>query len=257
MRVFAQLRALSDLRRRYLPYLQTLEDHDIAREIGHYQVIGAPLTAKQLLHVGIGASATVQRRLRRLKELGIVHESRSQEDRRSIELTLSPACLRAFARCGVHLGEPRPAARPKKRIATHRCVLCEGAAARHKIAARFLGDGLRRGMRCILIGARHAGPAHVVAVTHDIGQVREAMEQARREARRIRIVNDAAGADQRDVEALLAFDAQLDKLAREYRAELLCEYDAALMTGPHLFKVLEQHWDGDRAIALAGARPRS
>ena len=42
MLVFAQLRVLAEFRRRHLPFLRTIEDHDLAREIGASTVIVPP-----------------------------------------------------------------------------------------------------------------------------------------------------------------------------------------------------------------------
>jgi hypothetical protein len=61
MHVFAQLHALSEFRRRHLPFLKTLEDQDLVREIGHYQALGAPMTLKQLLQAGLTSPATLRR----------------------------------------------------------------------------------------------------------------------------------------------------------------------------------------------------
>jgi DNA-binding MarR family transcriptional regulator len=98
MRDFVRLRALADCRRRHLPFIETLEDMDIACEIGHHQMAGSPVTLKRLVFTGISSQATVQRRLRRLKRLGIVRERRSETDGRALELTLTSSALRAFSR---------------------------------------------------------------------------------------------------------------------------------------------------------------
>src|ERR1700674_1170473 len=131
MLVFARMRALSEFVRRELPFLRTIEDHDVVWEIGHYQALGAPLTLKQLLVVGIGSVATVQRRLQRLKRLDVVHQSRSQTDRRVFELTLNPSYMRAFVKYGMILSGAQTASTAKHLANSqgrHLCALCDGDA---------------------------------------------------------------------------------------------------------------------------------
>src|SRR5258708_33320712 len=131
MLVFRQLRALAEFRKRHLPYLETAEDRDLTREIGHHQVLGAPLTLKQLLFAGVGSSATVQRRLQRLKRVGVVRQSRSRTDRRLLELTLSPAAMRAYGKYGMLLAQAAPIQGDDAPIrGRHLCALCDGAASR-------------------------------------------------------------------------------------------------------------------------------
>lgn len=98
MRVFERLRALRSFEKQHLGFLRTLEDHNLVREIGYHHVEGKPLTLKKLFLLDVGSVATVQRRLRRLKQLGIVHQRRSDADRRAVELTLSAKCLKVFER---------------------------------------------------------------------------------------------------------------------------------------------------------------
>jgi len=96
VRVFERLRALRTFEKQHLGFLRTIEDHDLVREIGFHQAEGKPLTLKQLFLLDVGSVATVQRRLRRLKQLGIVHQHRSALDGRAVELTLTPKCLKLF-----------------------------------------------------------------------------------------------------------------------------------------------------------------
>ena len=97
MRVFARLRAQRAFEKRHLPFLQTIVDFDLVVEIGYHAARGKPLALKQLYHLGIGAVATIERRLARLKRLGVVEHRRSIEDARHRELTLSEKLRRAFA----------------------------------------------------------------------------------------------------------------------------------------------------------------
>lgn len=100
---FRALKASSDFRRRHLPFLETLEDQDLLREIGLSQAAGHPLSLKQLFLHGIASVATVQRRLARLKRLGIVQQTRSDHDKRVMKLTLTPAAWKLYERWGRQL----------------------------------------------------------------------------------------------------------------------------------------------------------
>lgn len=104
MGVFVRLRAGRLLQRRLLPLLETIEDFDLVMEIGYHQEIKAPLTPKALALLGIGASATLERRLRRLRQLGLVVERRSATDRRTVQLFLSPKVSKVYAQYAALVG---------------------------------------------------------------------------------------------------------------------------------------------------------
>jgi hypothetical protein len=104
MGVFKRLRGLTDFERQHLGFLRTIEDHYLVREIGLHQADGRPLTLKQLFLLDVGSVATVQRRLRRLRQLGVIHQHRSSADGRAIELTLSPKTIRLFEKYASVLG---------------------------------------------------------------------------------------------------------------------------------------------------------
>jgi hypothetical protein len=104
MKIFHALRNLSEFRRRYMPFLKTLEDLDLLREVGFHQEAGNPITLKVLFLQGIGSVATVQRRLSRLKRLGVVHQTRVAHDKRLVQLTLSAAVFRDYVRMYTMLG---------------------------------------------------------------------------------------------------------------------------------------------------------
>jgi predicted MarR family transcription regulator len=97
-RAIGKLRAMRAFERRHLHCVQTVEDRDLLCEIGHRQATHAPLTLKQLLLLGIGSIATVQRRLRRLRHAGCIQHARGGSDRRTMELTLTPRVLQVFQR---------------------------------------------------------------------------------------------------------------------------------------------------------------
>jgi hypothetical protein len=91
--------------KRYLPFLRTLNDFDIASEVGFHELSGTPLTVKQLLLLELAPPVTVFRRLNRLCDLGIIVRTRSLRDRRVHELRFAPAVHRLFAMYS-HDGEP-------------------------------------------------------------------------------------------------------------------------------------------------------
>lgn len=95
---FHRLKALREFERRELAFLKTLQDRDLVCEIGLRQALGEPLAVKQVFLLGLGSVPTVQRRLARLRRLGVLQHRRSDADRRSVEITLSPQALRALAR---------------------------------------------------------------------------------------------------------------------------------------------------------------
>jgi DNA-binding MarR family transcriptional regulator len=90
VQAFQKLKTLRELERQQLPFLRTVEDFDIVVQIGYHAEAASPLTLKQLFLLGIGSAATIQRRLSRLKRLGVVQHKRVERDRRSVELSLSP-----------------------------------------------------------------------------------------------------------------------------------------------------------------------
>jgi hypothetical protein len=118
--LFEMLRAMRAFERRYLHFLVTLEDFDLVREIGYHQAHGAPLTMKQIYLLGIGSVATVQRRLRRLRELGAIQQRRTARDARNLELTITPKVLRTYAKYGELLGLLRETTAPAQETSKSR-----------------------------------------------------------------------------------------------------------------------------------------
>jgi hypothetical protein len=98
MTAFGKLHELRTLQRRQLPLLHSIEDFDVVVEVGYHEDLGHPLTLKRLFLQNIGSVATVQRRLSRLKRLGVVLQTRSLRDRRNLELTVSPEVRRLYRR---------------------------------------------------------------------------------------------------------------------------------------------------------------
>jgi|SRR5579871_5753440 len=94
------LHGFRDFEKRQLHFLRTLEDRDLVCEIGYHQGARMPLTMKQLFLLDVGSVATVQRRLRQLRQLGLIQQRRCRDDARAVELSLSPKMLAVLARYG-------------------------------------------------------------------------------------------------------------------------------------------------------------
>jgi hypothetical protein len=98
MKLFDRLKALRAFERTHLPFLKTIEDFDLICEIGFHQERGATITLKELFLADIGAVATIQRRLARLRRLGVVKHLRHDGDGRVVELMLSPDVWAVYRR---------------------------------------------------------------------------------------------------------------------------------------------------------------
>lgn len=96
--VFAKLRQIRSFERRFLSALTKLEDFDLVREIGYHQEQGRPLTMKRLYLLNLGSVATVQRRLRRLRQLGVILQRKLDRDARSVELLISPKLMTTYSK---------------------------------------------------------------------------------------------------------------------------------------------------------------
>jgi len=106
---FESVREKRAYERRVLPLLKTVVDFDLACEIGYHQLVGSPLTVKQLLLLNLAPPATVLRRVDRLCALGIVLRGRSNRDGRVHHLELTQETLRLFANYSrAHTQPPGP-----------------------------------------------------------------------------------------------------------------------------------------------------
>jgi DNA-binding MarR family transcriptional regulator len=153
MRVFERLRALRAFENQHLHFLSWGGDHRLIGEIGHHQANGKPLTLKQLFLLDVGSVATVQRHLRRFKELGLVQHRRAASDRRAVELTLSPKCLRIFTTYGNLMSSSPPARDATQGSGEHGRLfgLCDSDAGSQKLIVEFLAKGLKLGNKCLLV----------------------------------------------------------------------------------------------------------
>jgi hypothetical protein len=279
MVVFAQLRSLAEFRRRHLAFLETIEDQDLVREIGHYQVLGAPVTLKQLLMLGLGSVATVQRRLQRLKHIGVVHQNQSADDRRVVELTLSPACMKAFGKYEMLLGGAPKASSAGKDLLNgqerHQCVLCDGEGNCADVATRFLREGLRQGHMCCLVARpgfgneilaelERTGRKRLAAaqlVLHGGGKSPESMleffdgvlEKARSAGKTLCVVGNTSWArGKMDFNSLMDFERRVDPLLRREKARALCQYDVRRFSSPQVLRALKCHPDTARYPLMLG-----
>ncbi len=90
---FLAKRLLREFERSKLHFIDSLEDLDLVWTIGYAQRIGKPVGMKALSTGEFGAPKTVQRRLERLRRLGIVEQEQSDGDGRRVQLYLTPATL--------------------------------------------------------------------------------------------------------------------------------------------------------------------
>jgi DNA-binding MarR family transcriptional regulator len=276
MQVFAQLRALAEFPRRNLAFLETLEDHDLVSAIGHYQVLGVPITLKQLLMQGIGSVATVQRRLQRLKRLGVIVQRRSETDRRAVELTLSPACMKAFAKYAPLLSQAAASqGRARNDQARHLCALCDGDADCKALAMRFLKDGLREKQTCLLVGPQGFRDSTLAGLERSnrkrptagrvvqsggekspaemLASLQRVFQDTRTGGRTACLMGEMSWMrGKMNFNSLMDFEARLDPLLRRYGVSAICEYDVRRFKGPQLLRALKAHPDTSRYPLMMG-----
>ena len=98
MKVFTTLKRVRIFQNHQLQFLKTIEDADIVLEIGYHEELRTPLGVKQLTLLGISSPATIHRRLKRLRKLGVIRGTLSRIDGRSLILTISPAVRSAYCK---------------------------------------------------------------------------------------------------------------------------------------------------------------
>ena len=89
MTAFKKLKTIREFEKARMPHLRSHEDFDIVIEVGYHEDLGQPLTLKCLLLIGITSASTTQRRVHALVEAGILTRTRSDIDRRSLQLGVS------------------------------------------------------------------------------------------------------------------------------------------------------------------------
>ena len=98
MKIFRVVRESRVFFKSCLPSLVTIQDFDLVIEIGYHQESGTELNLRRLHLLGIASYATVQRRIKRLRQLRMIDHTRAPGDGRSVELRLSREAMRVFAR---------------------------------------------------------------------------------------------------------------------------------------------------------------
>lgn len=274
MRVFERLRALRAFENQHALFLRTGGNHHLIGEIGHHQAKGKPLTLKQLILLDIGSVATVQRHLRRLKELGLVQHRRAASDRRAVELTLTPKCARIFLKYDTLMTLPpvREATRQNGE-SRHLCALCDSDAGSRSLLAKFFADGLKRGDKCVLVAPaevqnevlaeltdRRKAPRHlVVSEGYDscdaqLAFYRRVAREARQAGQNLCIAGPVAWALARNmqVDAILNYEKRVDALARQLSLRVLCVYDARHVSSGDFLRTVKCHRDHARYPIVLG-----
>ena len=275
MRVFERMRALRAFENQHLLFLRTGGNHHLIGEIGHHQATGKPLTLKQLFLLDIGSVATVQRHLRRLKELGFVQHRRAAGDRRAVELTLTPKCVRLFAKYDT-LMTVKPRAREVARGSAeprHVCGFCDSDAGRRKLLVSFLAQGMKRGDRCILVAPtegqneilaqlphrRRASEQLVVMQGHDSPEAqfaffKDEFREAKQAGQATCIAADMAWTFSRNVRisTLLDIEKRFDAQAGRIPVTALCVYDARLFSSGDVLQAVKCHRDHARHPVMLG-----
>lgn len=97
MGTFETLKFLRDFEKKHFPLFTSIQDFELVIEIGYWQEMHRPITPKGVSLLNVGPSATVERRLRRLRQLGLVLAKPAQSDKRTLQLLLSPRVLKTYA----------------------------------------------------------------------------------------------------------------------------------------------------------------
>ena len=271
MRVFERMRALRAFENQHLLFLGTDGHQHLIGEIGHHQAQGIPLTLKQLFLLDIGSIATVQRHLRRLKELGLVQHRRAARDRRSVEITLTPKCVRIFANYDTLMTVNSPAAASGK--PRHVCGFCNGESSGRTLLATFLAGGRKRGDRCVLIAPaetqerilaefrlRGKAPGGLV-VTEGYESIQAQQAFFKREFRIAQQAGQALclAADMTwtfsknmTIEAIVEIEKRFDAMALRLPMTGLCVYDARRFSSDDFLRAAKCHRDHARHPILLG-----
>ena len=275
MRQFEKLRALRAFERQYLDFFSTVEDHHLIGEIGYHQAKGKPLTLKQLFLLDVGSVATVQRRLRRLKEFGLVQHRRAASDRRAVELTLSPKCVRIFAKYDA-LMSSKPAARDAARESgepSHVCGLCDSDAGGRNLLVTFLAQGLKRGDTCVLV-APAEGQKEISAALHHRRQAdsqlvvsegynsvdalfaffKRELQKAKQADRAMCVAGHMSWTLYKSlrIDALLDLERRFEALARRLPVTGLCVYDTRDFSSGDFLHAVKCHRDHSHYPILLG-----
>jgi len=266
MRLFQKLRALRAFEKQHLDFFSSVEDHHLIGEIGYHQTKGKPITLKQLFLLDVGSIATVQRRLRRLKNLGLVQHRRAGNDRRTVELTLSPKFLRIFAKYDALMSSKPPTRDAARRNdqPKHVCGLCDSTAGRRKLLVTFLTQGRKHGDKCLLIAPaghqkeilaeldqrRKAAEPVVVSEGYDSSDahfafLKRVSKEAKQAGRTLCLAADMSWVLSKSLgfDAVLDIEMRFDVLARQLSLAALCVYDARHVSSGDFLHAVKCHRD--------------
>lgn len=275
LRAFENLRALRAFEKQRLDFFSSAEDHHLIGEIGYHQAKGKPLTLKQLFLLDVGSIATVQRRLRRLKELGLVKHRRAASDRRAVELTLSSKCIRIFAKYDTLMSSKPPARNAARGSGEprHVCGLCNSDAACRNLIVTFLVQGLERGDKGVLVAPaevqndiladlhhrRNTPEQLVVSEGHSTVEAQSAffkrvLQEAKQADQAICLAADMSWTLSRNVpiDAVLDIEKRFDALAGQLPLTGLCVYDARRFSSDDFLRVAKCHRDHARHPIVLG-----
>lgn len=275
LRLFEKLHALKTFEKPHVDFVGTAEDYHLICEIGYQQAKGEPITLKQLFLLDIGSTATVERRLRRLKELGLVQHRRGMNDRRAIELTLSPKCIRIFAKYDTLMGS-KPPARDTARgrgEPSHVCGLYDSDAGGRNLLVTFLAQGLKRKDKCLLVASaaiqkeilaelndrRKAPRQLVVSEGYDssdaqVAFLKRVCQEAKQAGQTLCVAADMSWTLSRNlgVDAMLDIEMRLDAMAGRLSLTGLCVYDARRFSSRDFLRAVKCHRDHLRYPIMLG-----
>lgn len=258
------MRALRAFENQHLLFVKTGGHHHLIGEIGRHQAVGKPLTLKQLFLLDIGSIATIQRHLRKLKDLGLVQHQRAASDRRAVQLTLTPKCLRIFAKYDT-LMDTKPPARdgaPAGGEPRHVCGLCNSDAGGRSLIASHLAQGLKRGDKCVLVAPaamqreilaelndRRKSPRQVVvsegyeSADAMFAFYKRVLGEAKRTGQAMCLAANMAWTQSKNlpIDAVLDIEKRLDTLAGRLPLTGLCVYDARHFSSGDFLQAMKCH----------------
>lgn len=269
MRHFEKLRALRTFRKEHAEIFGTIEGHHLLSEIGFHQAKGDPLTLKQLFLLDIGSVSTVQRRLREFKERGLVRHQPAVGDRRSVELTLSPKCLRIFAKYD-ELMSSKSARRvvvPGNGQPRHMCALCDSDSGSRALLTGFLEQGQKRGDQCILVAPaevhkdivarlrdRRAAPRNLIVTEGyhspdaQIAFFKRVLNEAKQAGKGVCVATNMTWTRSQNVpiDAMLEIESRVDALPAKLPIRALCVYDTRTFSSGEFLRAVKCHRDHAR-----------
>jgi DNA-binding MarR family transcriptional regulator len=275
MRVFERMRALRAFENQHLLFLKTGGHHHLISEIGHQQALGKPLTLKQLFMLDIGSVATIQRHLSKLKELGLVQHQRVADDRRAVELTLTPKCLRIFAKYDTLM-----ASKPPVRDATQGSGersrlfgLYDSESGNQRLIVSFLTQGFKLGSKCLLVAPaaaqirileelndRRKGPRQLIVsqgyetVDAHVAFLKRVMLEAKRAGQSMRLAADVSWTLSRNVpfDVLLEIVRRFDVMTTKMPVTTLRVFDVRHFSSEDILRAARCYRDHSRYSIVVG-----